>query len=539
MKKLNKTILCSLTLVLSLSTAACSSQKNGDNSPAGTNSAASAEPSPDSGKKYTISMMDMTYGKIPPSNGAALQLINEKFNVDYKVTIVPYDGYLEKMSTTIAGGDMPDILGIEEYIAAGSLQKWADQGAFLKLNDYIKKYPNLAMVPDEVWGAVTNKDGSIWGIPRYYPNTAAQSWAIRQDWLDKLGLKMPTSYEELAAVALAFTNDDPNGNGKNDTYGLAMANGAYPNYPMGAYWDLSSWYHKDSAGNLIPGYIGEGRKETIKVFADLYKKGAITKGFGANTTFEQAQADFYNGKAGIYLTGIRGLDENLANSLLSVAPNAKLSAIPPFTAPDGSKGFLGQKGYYRITVLNGKLAGDKGKIDRILSMIDFGRTFIPLDKQTPDNAIFDFRNGKNGVGYTYKDGVTTLTKPDQGLMPISYLPDAVMWAPSVLDNKYSESQNNPLYKPLVKQLEQQYQEYKQYIDPSFFGYSPTMNSGKGTDAINKVTDTQVKMIMGDTPLSDWDKMVQEFLKNGGSDIIKEMNDSLKGKKLIGFKNMTK
>ncbi|MNB71290.1 Lipoprotein LipO precursor [compost metagenome] len=539
MEKLNKTVLSSLTLIALLTTAACSSSNNGNTSPAGNNSASSAAPSDGSDKKYTISMMDMTYGKIPPSDGAGVKMINEKFNVDYKTTIVPYDGYLEKMSATIAGGDMPDILGIEEYVAAGSLQKWADQGAFLKLNDYIDKYPTLKMVPAEVWGAVTNKDGSIWGIPRYYPNTAAQNFAIRQDWLDKLGLKMPTSYDELAKVALAFTKDDPDGNGKDDTYGLVMSGGGYPNYAMGAYWDLNSWYHKDADGNFIPGYIGEGRKEAVKVFADLYKQGAITKGFGANATLDQGQADFYNGKAGIYITGIRGLDENLANSLLSVNPNAKLSAIPPFVAPDGSQGFMAQKGYYRITVLNAKLAGDEGKIDRILSMIDYGRTFVPVDQQTPDNENFDFRNGKNGVGYTYENGVVTLSQPDQGLMPASYLPDAVMWAPSVLDNKYSELQTNPLYKPLVKELEQQYQDFEQYADPSNSGFSATLNSGKGTDAMNKVTDTQVKMIMGDTPLSDWDKMVDEFMKSGGSDIIKEMNDSLKGKELIGYKNMSK
>ena len=45
---------------------------------------------------------------------------------------------------------------------------------------------------------------------------------IRQDWLDNLGLKMPTTIEELKEVARAFTEDDPDGNGQNDTYGLAV-----------------------------------------------------------------------------------------------------------------------------------------------------------------------------------------------------------------------------------------------------------------------------------------------------------------------------
>lgn len=484
-------------------------------------------------------MLDFTYTSIPPSNGVAIDQINEKFNIDYKPTTVPYDGYLEKMSTTIAGGDIPDIIGVEEYLAAGSLNKWAEQGAFLTLNDYIDKYPTLADVPEQVWAAVTTKDGKIWGIPRYYPNNPAQNWAIRQDWLDNLGLKMPTSYEELATVALAFTNDDPDQNGIDDTYGLVMNPGGHPNYGMGAYWDLTAWYHRDADGNLIPGIIGEGRKETIEVFADLYKQGAITKGFGANASFEQGQSDFYNGKAGIYMGGMRGMDENLANALLSVAPEAQFSSIPPFVAPDGSQGYVAQKGYYRITALSSKLKGDEGKIDRILSLIDYGRTFVSLDERNPANEVFDFRSGGVDKGYTYADGVATFTQPDEGLMPSSYFPDNVMWAPSVLDNGYSVTQTNPLIQPYVKQLESDYETYESYVDPSYFGYSATKESSKGSTITNKVTDTQVMMIMGQTPISEWDKMVKEYLNNGGADIIREMNESLEGKEMIGFKNMSK
>ncbi|WP_168735372.1 extracellular solute-binding protein [Cohnella fermenti] len=482
-------------------------------------------------------MLDFTYGKIPPTDGAAISQINEKFNIDYKPTIVPYDGYQEKMSTTIAGGDMPDVLGIEEYLAGGALHTWADMGAFLPLNDYIDKYPTLAEVPDEIWAAVTNKDGQIWGIPRYYPNNPTQNWVIRQDWLDNLGLQMPTTYEELAQVALAFTNDDPDQNGKNDTYGLVMGPGGAPSYAMGAYWDRDAWYHKDADGNLIPGYISDARKEQVALYADLYKQGAITKGFGANASFEVGQSDFYNNKAGIYMGGIRGMDENLANSLLSVAPDAKLSSIPPFVAPDGSQGLTAQRGYYRITVLNAKLAGDEGKIDRILSLIDYGRTFVPVDERTPDNETFDFRSGQEGTGYTFDNGAATFAQPDQGLTPFSYLPDSNMWAPSVLDNKYSETTNNPLLKPYVAQLEQEYVDFPEYVDPSYIGYSPTNNSSKGTEAINKVADAQVKMIMGELPLTSWDDVVSDYMKSGGSDIIKEMNESLQGRTLTGFKKM--
>ena len=43
---------------------------------------------------------------------------------------------------------------------------------------------------------------------------------IRKDWLENVGMEMPTTWEDLYNVAHAFTYDDPDGNGVKDTYGL-------------------------------------------------------------------------------------------------------------------------------------------------------------------------------------------------------------------------------------------------------------------------------------------------------------------------------
>ena len=44
----------------------------------------------------------------------------------------------------------------------------------------------------------------------------ANTWIIRQDWLDKLGLETPTTTDELYEVLKAFRTEDPNGNGVQD-----------------------------------------------------------------------------------------------------------------------------------------------------------------------------------------------------------------------------------------------------------------------------------------------------------------------------------
>jgi putative aldouronate transport system substrate-binding protein len=63
-------------------------------------------------------------------------------------------------------------------------------------------------------------DGHQYGLPEPPPLPRREGLVIRKDWLDKLNLEVPTTPEELLAVAKAFTEQDPDGNGKKDTYGV-------------------------------------------------------------------------------------------------------------------------------------------------------------------------------------------------------------------------------------------------------------------------------------------------------------------------------
>ena len=66
---------------------------------------------------------------------------------------------------------------------------------------------------------MTYEDPSYWCMDR--------GLLIRKDWLDNLGLEMPTNAEELLEVMRAFTEDDPNGSGAADTIGFAY-NDVFP-----------------------------------------------------------------------------------------------------------------------------------------------------------------------------------------------------------------------------------------------------------------------------------------------------------------------
>ncbi|PYI57406.1 extracellular solute-binding protein [Paenibacillus flagellatus] len=516
-----------MAAVLAAGTVACSKAEEPNKETPGSGTAAPSG-SADANKKFTVTAFKYFYGNPPPADGKGLQMINEKFNIDYKPNMVVQSDYLQKLSAIIASGDIPDIIAMEG--PDSNFYKWAKQGAFLPLNDFIQQYPSFKLVPDNVLKTFS-VGGKIYAFPGYYPLTYTLTPMIRQDWLDNLNLKMPTNYEELKQVAIAFTKNDPDKNGKHDTYGLAMSLNINPQYAMGAYWDLGAWYHKDAQGQLIPGFISEARKNHIQWMADLFKEGAISKDF-ALMNWAQANKEFYSGKAGIFIGTPRGMNQDYMKGLVDTNPNAKLEMIPAFQAPDGSQGFGSSNGYYGMIMLSAKLKDQPDKVKRILEMIDFGRKFYAADQRTKDNPDFDWINGIHGQGYVLEDGVVKKESAEKGLAPSVYLPETNPWAPSDAANEYSKTYKVPLLQEIAAKAEKMHAEQKHYMNPGASVFSETRAS-KGSELDKKLYEEQTRMIVGDKPVSDWDKMVKEYMDNGGAQIIKEVNDAMKAENVKG------
>ncbi|GIP40858.1 lipoprotein LipO [Paenibacillus sp. J31TS4] len=479
------------------------------------------------GKMVDIGFMNFAYTIFPAAQGKGVDAIKERFNANIKSQFILQSDYNSKLSVVMASGEIPDVVAIKDVDS--NYYKWARQGAFLPLDEYIDKYETLKAVPKEVWDQ-SRVDGKIYGVPMYAP-TYTFSNVIRQDWLDKLGLKMPTNYKELLEVAIAFTKNDPDGNGKHDTYGFALGENISPEYMAGAYWS-GGWYHKDKDGNLIPGVIGPGRKEVIETLTAAYKEGAVTKDF-AVLNWAQANKEFYSGKAGIFIGTPTGMVEEYYLGLLQVNPNAKVASIPHFVAPDGSQGRLLGSGFFGLTTLSAKLKNDPDKVKKILEILDYGRKFIPVDQRNPKNEQFDWMMGREGVGYDMVNGKAVLKPNSESITPIQYMLQRhefwKPWAPTDEDNQYSKaSYNDPRMQEFIARIEEMEKKYNKtpYADPSRGIFSDTQ-AKKGADLNQFIIGEQTKMISGQRPLADWDKMVQEWKDRGGADLIKEVNQGIK------------
>ena len=132
--------------------------------------------------------------------------------------------YFEKLNLMMSRMDLPDVFltdnnRLYELYEAGCIQPL--DGIFEEYaSDKLKAY--FADAGQEIWDAATI-DGHLYAIPHLYsPLDRLQYLWIRTDWLEKLNIPEPKSFKDVLAISTAFTTKDPDGNGKNDTYGFGV-----------------------------------------------------------------------------------------------------------------------------------------------------------------------------------------------------------------------------------------------------------------------------------------------------------------------------
>jgi putative aldouronate transport system substrate-binding protein len=153
----------------------------------------------------------------PKSDNMVIQELEKRTNTDLEIIYVPFKDVATKRSTMVASGDLPDIFLVE----GSEAMEYIDAGLIADVSEYLEKDGAniMANVGDIIYNSPMNKDG-VYLIPN--GNVAyANNLNIRTDWLKNLGMEMPKDLESLYNVMHAFTFDDPDKDGQQDTFGLA------------------------------------------------------------------------------------------------------------------------------------------------------------------------------------------------------------------------------------------------------------------------------------------------------------------------------
>lgn len=192
-------------------------------------------------------------GAPPPADWAVYKILREKYKIDLKLTLLPLGAEGEtKLNAAAAANQLPDLFGI----GRNQYYQYLDRDLLGQVDELLPLMPERTKshYSDANRNKLVTADGHMYGLqePPLPPNPKRTGLAIRQDWLDKLGLKAPTTLDEFLEVAKAFTEKDPDGNGKNDTYGfgayISAASGSptlgvqfdfiYGAYGLPGTWDL-------------------------------------------------------------------------------------------------------------------------------------------------------------------------------------------------------------------------------------------------------------------------------------------------------------
>lgn len=182
----------------------------------------------------------------------------------------------EAFNLMMASGNIADIVSNTK----ANMDRFGQEGAFVPLDELIDKYaPNIKKFLEErpdVKAVGTAADGKMYYLPFAPDGEAASGWFVRQDWLDKLGLKTPVTVDEYYQVLKAFKEKDPNGNNKADEIPYFTRDTNVAAYGLLALWDADQGYYlksdKIAFGPLEPQY-----KTGISSVVQWYEEGLIDR----------------------------------------------------------------------------------------------------------------------------------------------------------------------------------------------------------------------------------------------------------------------
>lgn len=278
--------------------------------------------------------------------------LEEKTNIHLEWEVV--GDIVQSKAVILASGDYPDIF-LSCYLSQQDIMNYGvQQGIFLPLNDLIEEYGYYTnQVFEQSPYAYTDAiapDGNIYALSQvneaYHMTLRNKMW-INTEWLDALGLEMPTTTDELLDVLIAFRDDDPNGNGLQDeipltgigTFSNIGSSSARSYYSPLAYL-ISSFITFDTQNGWVQPFDGtvdvsfnkEDFRKGLEFVNELYAEGLIDPEFSIqDATTLKAKIAYDGGN----LIGMFASHSPSAFCDLSSEQHKAYMPLEPVSGPDG------------------------------------------------------------------------------------------------------------------------------------------------------------------------------------------------------------
>ena len=232
----------------------------------------------------------------------AYQAIFAAFTKQTGIKIDPFmtlTDFNTKLSAAEAAHKLPDVV-IDN---ASQLGNYESQGIIQQIDK--SDVSDASDLTGQAWASTTDLHGKIYAVPF---SAQANVLLIRGDWLKKLKLPVPTTWAQVEQDAIAFTKDDPDGDGKADTYGIAVpgttASGYISWWWSSVLWEAGGDYVTSDGGGKYTAALDS--PAAVTAAAEFEKLActdkAVQPGYLNDSTTVTNKA-FETGQVGMYLTG--------------------------------------------------------------------------------------------------------------------------------------------------------------------------------------------------------------------------------------------
>lgn len=297
-----------------------------------------------------------------------IEALEQYLGTKLKISFIPASGYDEKVTAAMGSGEYPMVMLVGTKTA--SIIQNARAGTFWEITDIFKdsdKYPNLAKSNEIVLNNISI-DGKVYGI--YRARTLGRSgMCIREDWLEKLGMSMPTTIDEFYEVLKAFKEKDPDGNGTDDTFGMIMTTSPTTLQALAIWFGAPNGWGEAADGTLQPDFTFDEYMECLKFLRKCYEEELINQDFA---TYDGAKWDeqFLSSRAGVIID-VADRSRRIAENMASSVPQAKVGVIGYLkqnaTAEPKTLPTSGWKGFY---VFPKAALPDESDLDFVLDKMD-------------------------------------------------------------------------------------------------------------------------------------------------------------------------
>ena len=449
--------------------------------------------------------------------------MNKKLNVTLKLTNLASADFNNKITVRFAAGEGPDIV-VTDRDVADSLFRQGQTVDALEVLPYMPQMMDYVTKDYKNWAT---QDGKMIGIPRYQTFPPSWGYYIRQDWLKELNMSMPTTEDELFAYAKAVTEQDPNKNGKADTWFMG---GAGDGQSFGMMESLRTMYgpsgwHVDDNDTISHPMLNGSSKQYLQFLKKLNDNKLLSPDwytigwapFAAYTMNDQIGMVNY--------PGLNLLAEQYAAKKNDIATLDFWAPTQPFKSNEGKGGkYEANDSPGALLVISKKAAKDPGKLKRIAHFLD---TVI-----YPNENYWVLVEGGAGI---YPDYVRVVMNDDGTNMMYRDKPTPISTEPELQPVGDWQNLAYTLYWELFPQTDEKpfYElgsKYNQQVIfmPRYKNYDLSLQLDSATSKRlgEFVKKEEIAFVLGKRSFDDWDNYVSEWKRSGGDALMKQAAEQL-------------